>query len=248
MNEGNALMTGQVWHWRQASVAHHFVYPMSLVMLDLARPGKGPVSALLWGRRWRPLALRDGDYISAESRPLLDKVRERAALEGLDFRGGRIWMLAQPRALGFVFNPIVLYFHIPEGSRAPDAVMAEVRNTPWGERHFYGHAESEPLQQMVFEQNKAFHVSPFLPMQLRYHWRIDWAEPLRVRIEARDGARTVFAAGMSLNAVDNSGASRTRALLRLLAQGVSTRARIYRQALRLWRRGARVHRHPDKIV
>lgn len=248
MSERNHVMAGQVWHRREETVAHAFAYPLALLLVELTGASAGPLPKWLFGTRRRPITLRDRDYVNDESRPLLDKVRERAGDEGLDFSSGCVWMLAQPRALGFLFNPIVLYFHVPEGASSPDAVLAEVRNTPWGERHFYGHAQSEPGQRLVFDHAKAFHVSPFLPMDLRYHWQIDWRDPLRVRIEAREGTRTAFAAGMSLTAIDTCGRRPVRPLLRLLCQGLATRVRIYAQALRLWRRDAGFYRHPGKIV
>jgi hypothetical protein len=241
-------MAGQVWHRRQEAVAHAFAYPLSLLLVDLTRADAESLPGWLFGKRWRPITLRDRDYVNDAPDSLLEKVRERAGAEGLDFSRGCVWMLAQPRALGFLFNPIVLYFHVPEGASAPDGVLAEVRNTPWGERHFYGYAQAEPADRLVFDHAKAFHVSPFLPMELRYHWQIDWSDPLRVRIWAREGTRTVFAAGMALSAIEPRGVRSVRPLMRLLFQGLVTRVRIYAQALRLWRRGAGFYRHPEKIV
>ena len=248
MITGHHLMTGQVWHRRHHEAVHGFAYPLSLVLVDLAEPHTLLARHPLWGTRWRPVTLRSRDYIDERDRPLLDKVREIARQQELDFSGGQVLMLAQPRALGLLFNPLVLYFHIPAGASAPDAVLAEVRNTPWGERHFYAHAAPEPQRHMRFEHDKGFHVSPFLPMALTYHWSVDWTARLGVRISACAGNRVLFEAGMRLRAEQAGRANMMVAGYRFIMQGLLTRLRIYRQALRLWRLRAPWYSHPDKRV
>ncbi len=248
MITGHQLMTGQVWHRRDHEAVHAFAYPLSLILLDLAEPHTLLARHPLWGRRWRPVTLRSRDYIDERSLPLLDKVRETARQYDLDFSKGQVLMLAQPRALGLLFNPLVLYFHIPAGASAPDAVLAEVRNTPWGERHFYAHAALGPERHLRFEHDKGFHVSPFLPTDLTYQWLVNWTEPLSVRIKARAGARVLFEAGMRLSADQAGRSNMMTAGYRFMMQGLLTRLRIYRQALRLWRLRAPFYSHPDKRV
>lgn len=246
MNTEHHLMTGQVWHRRDHETVHDFVYSLSLVLVDLAAPETLLARHPAWGRRWRPVSLRARDYIDKRDRVLRDKVCEKATEHGLDFSGGQVLMLAQPRALGLLFNPLVLYFHIPAGAQAPDAVLAEVHNTPWGERHFYAHCTATPDQHLRFEHDKEFHVSPFLPMQLTYQWTVDWADPLRVHIAAHRSAQVLFEAGMRLRAEQAGRANMLIAGYRFVIQGLLTRLRIYRQALRLWRAGAPIYSHPGK--
>lgn len=248
MITGHKLMTGRVWHRRHNEAAHDFAYPLALVLVNLSEPETLLARNPLWGARWRLVTLRTSDYIDERELPLLDKVRETAREHELDFSGGQVLMLAQPRALGLLFNPLVLYFHIPAGAGAPDAILAEVRNTPWGERHFYAHAASGPERHLRFEHDKNFHVSPFLPMELTYHWSVDWTEPLGVRIAVRDGDRVLFEAGMRLNAQQAGRANMMAAGYRFMMQSLLTRLRIYRQALRLWRLRVPFHAHPGRSV
>lgn len=246
MTTEHHLMTGQVWHHRDHETVHGFAYPLALVLVDLAEPQTLVRRHPLWGERWRPVSLRARDYIDPRDRPVGAKVREKATEHGLDFSGGKVLMLGQPRALGLLFNPLILYFHIPSGAQAPDALLAEVHNTPWGERHFYAHSLAHARSRLRFEHRKDFHVSPFLPMHLTYDWSVDWTDPLRVRIAAHKGGRVLFEAGMQLRAERAGRTNMMTAVYRFTVQGLLTRFRIYRQALRLWRLRSPLYSHPDK--
>ncbi len=73
---------------------------------------------------------------------------------------GRVMLLTQLRYFGFHFNPVNFYYCYDEADTLR-WVLAEVRNTPWNERHYYAvdGQQARPLE-------KAFHVSPFNPMDI----------------------------------------------------------------------------------
>ncbi len=243
-----ALATGQVWHQRHSPMVHAFRYPLWLVWCDVDAPDQLLARQRLWGRRWRPVTFRDRDFIDASARPLGDKVRERAGEAGLNWRGGRVYMLGQWRTFGVLFNPLVLYFHYPPGADRPASMLAEVRNTPWHERHIYALSLSQGEEgPQEVEHEKTFHVSPFLPLGLRYHWRLHALFPdLRLTLEDRDGDRVVFTAGLNMRMAQADGRAMVRVIGRFGAQSVKTVAGIYWQAWKLWRKGARFHAHPDR--
>ncbi|MBM7334120.1 DUF1365 family protein [Alloalcanivorax marinus] len=240
-----ALARGHVWHRRFEPVDHRFRYPLWLVWCDLDATGELLERHAGWGRRWRPVTFRDRDFVDQRDRPLDDKVRAKAGELGLDWRAGRVCMLGQWRTFGVLFNPLVLYFHFPDGADRPDAALAEVRNTPWRERHFYPLRFREENGEQVVEHDKKFHVSPFLPLALRYHWTLHALFPaLRLTLRDREGERTVFAAGLDLAMLEARPPAMTAVIARFGAQGVRTLAGIYRQAWKLWRKGVPVYAHP----
>ncbi|MZR62254.1 DUF1365 domain-containing protein [Alcanivorax sp. DP30] len=245
---GQAIASGRVWHQRNVPFTHRFAYPLWLVWCDLDE-----IPALLdrspwWGRAWRPVVFRARDFVDSTDTALSDKVRGRASDSGLDWQQGRVCMLGQWRTFGTLFNPLVLYLHFPEGSDQPDSMLAEVQNTPWKEKHFYAlPLAANEAGTLEVDHDKSFHVSPFLPMALRYHWRLHVAFPdLRLVLEDKSDNEVVFAAGLNLTLLHPERAVMRNVIVRMGARGFVTLKGIYWQAFKLWRKGARFYRHPQR--
>ena len=244
----HAIARGNVWHRRHQPFDHHFSYPLWLVWCDISDISPLLSRHWLWGDRWRPVVFRHQDFVDGSDRPLDEKVREKAKLQGLDWHHGRVIMLGQWRTLGSLFNPLVLYLHFADGEDLPDSLLAEVQNTPWKQRHFYAVPLcSQRDGSLQADHSKEFHVSPFLPMALRYHWRLHVALPeLRIVLEDRDNEQPVFTAGLQLSLQELTPATMNRVIWQFGARGLATLRGIYWQAWRLWRKGAVFHSHPDK--
>lgn len=243
-----AIARGKVWHQRLVPFRHGFHYPLWMVWCDLTEVDAMLARHPAWGRRWRPVVFRDSDFVDARPDNLNDKVREKALELGLDWQAGRVVMLGQWRTLGTLFNPLVLYLHFSGDSDQPDSMLAEVQNTPWRERHFYPlNLQKNEQGDWVVSHPKAFHVSPFLPMALDYHWHLHVALPgLRLMLEDRKEDQVVFVAGLQLDLKNPGKGNMGSVIFRFGAQGVATMRAIYWQAFRLWRKGARFHSHPGK--
>ncbi len=134
--------------------------------------------------RWlRPLARFEArDHLGSPHRSIRANVDAFLAARGIDLAGGRVLMLAHARVLGYVFNPITVYWcHDASGALA--CVLAEVHNT-YGERHCY---LLHPDEGGFARTGKRFYVSPFLPEQGQYVMRFDPPdERFRVRVQLRD--------------------------------------------------------------
>ena len=160
------------------------------------------------------------------------KFLERAAVEGLVGRSvDRIQLLTMPRSLGVGFNPVSFYYCF-DAAGALTHVVAEVTNTPWGERHSYvlpqGHGSPE----------KAHHVSPFMGMDHAYEVRASApGETLSVHIESRRAGQLAFDATLNLK-------RRPYSRLRLAGASIRTLALIYAHAVALKLKGAPIHPHP----
>ena len=154
-------------------------------------------------------------------------------------------LLTQPRTLGHCFNPVSFYYCFRPGGEHLAAVVAEVTNTPWGERHAYVLPSGGDGPVLDGEADKALHVSPFMAMDQRYTWRASRpGATLSVHIASTEHGAPAFDATLSLRRTPLTRRSLARVCLRYPAATLRVLALIYGHAAVLWLRGARVHPHP----
>ncbi len=180
---------------------------------------------------------RRRDYLGDPAVPLARAVRDEAErLLGIRPQG-KVLQLAQPRHLGHAFNPIALYFCF-DRQGALRACVAEVTSTPWGERIRYAMAVPEGVDRWTHSHPKAMHVSPFLAMDMDYHWRLRWRdERLSVHIANMRGGERLFDATLCLDLAPATTGNLRRAALRFPLMSTRIIAAIHWQALRLWLKG-----------
>lgn len=169
----SGLYSGVVAHARLRPRMHRLRYRIFMTLLDLDElPDLGRRLRLFGCNRPGLIAFRDTDHLQGSGN-LRAEVRTLLAQAGLD-GGGAIRVLCMPRVLGFVFNPISVYFcHGADGRLV--AMLYEVNNT-FGQRHAYLIPVAKPDGGMIRQScDKAFHVSPFMDMAMRYHFEV--AEP-----------------------------------------------------------------------
>lgn len=247
------ICSGRVWHVRKTPFRHAFDYRVHMLELDLDDLG----SAFSGNRLWSLDAANCGSFQRRDhldGRPDIAGAARDAVAERLGFRPtGPVHLICQPRYFGYAFNPVTFYLF---GSAEPsplshdhhllEAMLLEVSNTPWNGRHLYAldcRNQSGPWQ---FEIDKAFHVSPFLPMDMRYRFRFELSEErFRVTKENLQGDDSVFVARMDLHREPLSATGLSRALRRFPPMTIRVIGAIYWQALRLWLRGAKYHPHPS---
>jgi uncharacterized protein len=245
----SALYEGWVRHRRHAPVEHSFRYPVFMMYLDLDElPGLFDGVPLWSARRPAPAWFRRSDFLGDPEVPLRDAVLDEVERQGGDRPAGPVRLLANLRYLGHCFNPVSFYFCFAADGKRVQAVLAQVTNTPWGERHAYllerGEADGAVLRDSF---DKAFHVSPFIGMDHRYVWTI--AEPgdgLQVHIENHSEGERAFDATLSLERREVTPRALGRVLLRYPAMTLQVVARIYLNAVRLKLKGAPYHPHPAR--
>ena len=181
----SAVYEGTIRHRRVAVRRYEFRHRIAMAYVDLEElPG------LLGGRlvRRRPglVRFRRRDYLGDPAVPLATAVRELVG------DVPRIRVLTQLRTFGHCFNPVSFYYCF-DGAENLEAVVAEVTNTPWGERHAY------VLDHRRTEHDKAMRVSPFMGMDQRYTVSVAPPGPtISVHIESRERREKAFDATLSL--------------------------------------------------
>jgi DUF1365 family protein len=251
-SHASCLYEGAVRH-RRSSPRDEFSYPLFMAYVDLDElPELFDVSLLWSSRRPAPAWFRRGDYLGDATMPLREAVAEIVAQRTGIAVDGPIRVLTHLRYFGHCFNPVSFYYCYDAAGEHVAAVVADVTNTPWGERHAYvmpverrNDRGSTPVLHGRFA--KALHVSPLMGMDHTYDWRLsEPGERLSVHIEStRDDGARVFDATLSLQRREITAAELRRALVRYPALTMRLTARIYMHALRLRLRGASYHAHPD---
>jgi DUF1365 family protein len=247
----SAVYEGWVRHRRHAPHAHAFRYRIAMLYLDLEELDRVFAGRRCWSVGRRNLAeFRRSDYLGDPSVPLADAVRERVRTATGRAAEGPIRLLTHLRYFGHCFNPVSFYYCYASDGATLDTIVAEITNTPWKERHDYvlpvaqaarhGHA-------LGWQFRKAFHVSPFLPLQRDYAWRFTTpGETLHVHMDVRDGAKNEFDATLVLERREISAANLARVLWRYPAMTLRVVAAIRWQALRVWLKRNPVYDHPRK--
>lgn len=246
----SALYTGQVRHRRFAPCGHDFSYPLFMVWLDLDELDT------VFGGRWfwsvgRPnlASFCRADYLGPPSQPLAESVRDRVQQATGVRPAGPIRLLTHLRYFGHCFNPVSFYYCFNVADTGVECIVAEITNTPWKERHAYvlplAHSIAPDRAQGRWEFDKAFHVSPFMPMDIHYDWRFSApGDALAVHMNCeREGVR-VFDASLTLRRQPMTAASMAAVLLRFPLMTLRVVAAIHWQALRLWLKRVPVHTHP----
>lgn len=241
----SAIYEGTVHHRRLTPVEHAFRYRVGMLYVDLDElPAALDVTPLWSARRGALAGLRRKDYLGDSRASLRDEVRDLVARRLGERPLGPVRLLTMPRTFGRSFNPVSFYFCFEsgrdaEGDRSVSAIVAEVTNTPWGERHSYVMDARGGGPVVRDDLDKAFHVSPFMGMDHRYRWSVTVpGEGLSVRIDSEREGQPAFEATLSLRRRPLTGRNLNRLLVRFPFAALRVLALIYGQALRLRFKGA----------
>lgn len=245
---GAGIYRGRVEHRRRAP-RHGFAYSHVLIGIDLDRVDEQFRGRWLWSAERANLeSFRRRDHFGDPARSLADCARELATQRCGQPVDGAVLLLTQLRHFGYVFNP-VSFFLCFDRDRSLRAVLAEIHNTPWGERHVYAlpqrEARATPAGGWRFRFDKQFHISPFFPMQLGYVWSFDpTRDGLTITMHNLERGRSVFTSHLRLRFEPFTAGAAALALAAHPWMSFKTIAAIYFQALRLRLKRAKFFDHP----
>lgn len=239
----SVIYVGRVGHQRHRPRAHRLDYRVFSLLLDLDElPELGRRLRLFAHNGSGLFSLRDRDHGPGDGSPLGPYVRGLLARAGVHDADGPIRLLCYPRVLGFVFNPLSVYYcHRTDGSLR--ALIYEVNNT-FGERHSYVIPVVEDGPRVRQTVRKAFYVSPFLPMDCEYEFRLrPPGEHLSLAIHETHEGEPILDAWFTGKRRPLSDVTLVRAALSIPLLTLKVLAGIHWEAFKLWRKGIPLFRH-----
>ena len=245
----SCLYLGRVMHKRLRPFTHRFSYRTFAMLIDLDDlPILDRKLRFFSHNRSNLFAFFDRDHGERDGTPPRQWLDEQLGEQGIDLEGGQVQLLCMPRMLGYVFNPLSIWFCRHRDGRLR-AIVYEVRNT-FGEHHTYVEAVEEEWTEgnaLIQSCDKAFYVSPFIDMKARYNFRIKApAQSLSVVIRQQIPEGELLIATQNGRRTKLTSLQLLSTLVRYPLLTFKVTAAIHWQALRLWLKGARLVPRPAK--
>lgn len=263
----SAIYSGKVRHRRFSPKQHAFEYDVFMMYLDTREIEDIFSLSRFWSlKHFAPAQFKRTDFhidkghinqahidknqLAQNSLPSIDESVRNSVASTLGKRPtGPIRMLVNLRYWGVNMNPISTYYCFDDSGEKLIAILAEVHNTPWNERHAYVLTGEDFAHKQDVNFPKAFHVSPFNPLEMDYRWHSTTPnKTLALHLENWQKNQKVMDATMTLAREEISTRALNKILIRFPWMTVKVISAIYWQALKLWWKGVPIFNHPTSTI
>ena len=237
----SGIYTGMVFHKRSVPKPHTFDYRIYLFWLKLKEVEVLGAEVAGFSVNKKGLSVvnfRREDYLGDPNTALEVSVLEKMNSLSTQTLSGDIYMLGQVRTFGLYFSPVNFYY-LRNQDGLYTHMLAEVSNTPWNKRHHY-------LVDLSVQNDcdKAFHVSPFNPMDMQYKWQIQQPnDSLKLQLSCYKEVLH-FVAAIDMQKKPLTSSTLRRAIISIPSMTIKTVLGIYWQAIKLFFKRVPIYTHP----
>jgi DUF1365 family protein len=240
--------SGFVSHLRHRPKKHLLKYRVFYLLLNLGELEKLDRKLKLFSYN-RPgiFSFYDIDHGARDGTSLVSWVFKTLKKAEIDIEGGRVMLMCLPRMLGYVFNPVSIYFCYNKDDSL-NAILYEVNNT-FGESHTYVvPIGNDGLTTLKHSFDKVFYVSPFVSMDCIYNMAITPPDRgLSITMEEADIEGPLLVAVFRGKGESLTNIFLSLALIRYPFMTIKVIAGIYWEAFNLWRKRIPIfHHQPTK--
>jgi DUF1365 family protein len=246
----NCIYVGKVRHRWFSPRLHEFTYKLFMFCFDINKIAENFQSSWWCGsQRFNWFGFNRKNHLGSSEVPLDQAVREFIKEKTGSLPLGKIFLLTHLSCVGYCFNPISVYLVFRQDSTEIEMLIAEVTNTPWGERHYYILNNQQEIKKNIYQYvfQKAMHVSPFMAMDYEYrlNFKLDDRQ-LILHMDSYKNAEHHFDATLSLDSMPMNAVNIRKMLLRFPFMTFKVVAAIHWEALKLLLKGVPIHSHPKK--
>ena len=248
----SCIYEGTIRHRRFRPRPNMFQYRLFFMYLDLDElPSLFDIHPLWANERFNLACFRRRDHFGNPKTPLAQAVAQLIDEHTGQKPNGPIRLLTHLRYFGHCFNPASFYYCYNAADTAVETIIVEIHNTPWGERYCYvldAEQNEHPVEYWRRHRfQKAFHVSPFIGMNISYDWRFRVpGDSLGVHMIDYENGKKLFDASLALQRREITTRSLTRVLFQYPVLTGKVVTMIYWQALRLILKRIPFFAHPKK--
>ena len=241
------IYNGQVIHKRFKPKEHFFKYKVFSLFLDLSeiKEIERKISFFSYNK-FNLISFFDKDHGDRNGTSLIEWVKNNLKKSGLNIDQVKIKLLCYPRILGYVFNPLSIFF-VYNYKSSLIAILYEVKNT-FGEQHTYVFKTNPNEKNVQNNCEKKFHVSPFMDLSSRYYFKIlDPQNKLSVVIDQRDKEGKLLYASQDGLKSELSAKNLILSYIKHPLMTFKIISAIHFEALRLWVKGIKLIKKEKKI-
>ena len=242
----SAIYNGTVIHKRFKPKIHFFKYKVFSLLIDLSELDNLDKKIGFFSyNKFNLISFFDKDHGDRDGSSVINWVKKNLKENDVNCENIRIKLLCYPRILGYVFNPLSIFYVYDKNDKLI-SLLYEVKNT-FGEQHTYIFKIKEN-NLLKHNCEKKFHVSPFIEMNCSYFFRtLKPADKISIIIDQYQLNEKILYASQDGKRTDFTTSELIKSYLKHPLMTFKVIAAIHFEAFKLWTKGIKFIQKKFKI-